>query len=77
MCSEDIALNGYSDFEIKTRDEVRRLINLGGKESCDKARALGKRFVYHKRRRAMRAALLRTVRNWVSVANGSNTKEMG
>ena len=69
--------HGFSDYEIRTRDNIRSLINEGGEENCEKARQMRAKFLRHKTRGRIRRSLLQTIRFMVSVANGINTRPKG
>ena len=67
-------VNGFTDFELRTRDKLRDLITAGGEANCQRARDMRSKFLAHKTRGRLRRSLLQTVRYMVSVANGLNTQ---
>ena len=66
-------VNGFTEFELRTRDKIRDLITAGGEANCQRARDMRSKFLAHKTRGRFRRSLLQTVRFMVSVANGHNT----
>lgn len=66
-------MNGFSDYELRTRDQIRDLIKAGGKENCDKARELRRKFLnVSTTTRIKRSGLLRTVKGLITVVHGTD-----
>jgi hypothetical protein len=69
-------MQGFSSYEVRTRDRIRDLIRAGGKQNCDKAREIRRKFLdVSTPTRIKRQGLLRTIRFLVTVVNGTDTKE--
>jgi len=66
-------MNGYTEYERDTKRQISFLIRQGGKQNCEAARDLARKFLSNKWRAAKRRTLLNTVKYFVSVMNGQDT----
>ena len=66
-------MNGFTKFEMDTRNKIRDLILEG---RCDKARQVARKFlgIKDKARKTKRQGLCRTINFFVTVMNGQDTK---